>query len=264
MSQSGPASIVQVATQAWRDAFRIFRAMGPLVAVTAALAVLFAFVWGEALQAVDLKNLSKLQSIGLPILSEAASNFILAPLIIAVYRFILLDESTETYRFVGRDRRSWRFFLYLMLLSLALGLFRLVALLVSDPAQFSALGVIVFISVFIAYAIFDARTTILFPALAIDVANANVRASFHDSRRHFWRITLVKLCTVAPILISTEILGLWWRIRAGGHENTPLLLLVLAALSPILATAAAAAASQLYRDYADQLTPPPALTPNRL
>jgi hypothetical protein len=263
MSPSGPASIVQVATQAWRDAFRIFRAMGPLVAVTAALAVLFAFLWAEALQAIDLKNLSKLQSLGLPVLSEAASNFILTPLVIAVYRFILLGESTTTYRLVGRDRRSTRFFLYLMLLSLALGVFRLVALLVSDPAQVSASGVIAFIAVFIAYAIFDARTTILFPALAIDVASANVKASFHDSRRHFWRITLVKLCTVAPILISTEILGLWWRIRAGGAENTPLLLLVLAALSPILATAAAAAASQLYRDYADKLKPPPALIPDR-
>jgi hypothetical protein len=263
MSQSGPASIVQVATQAWRDAFRFFRAMGPLVAVTAALAVLFAFVWGEALQAVDLQNLSKVQSLVLPILSEAASNFILAPLIIAVYRFILLDEPTTFYRPVGRDRRSWRFFLYLMLLSLALGVFRLVALLVSDPAQFSALGVIVFISAFIAYSVFDARTTLLFPALAIDVVSADVKASFHDSRRHFWRITLVKLCTVAPILISTEILSLWWRIRAGGQENTPLLLLVLAALSPILATAAAAAASQLYRDYAVELTPAPTLIPDR-
>ena len=206
MSQSGPASIVQVATQAWRDAFRFFEQWGPFVAVTAALAVLFAFVWGEVLQAVDLKNLSKVQSLLLPILSEAASNFILAPLIIAVYRFLLLGESAAFYHPAGRDRRSWRFFLYLMLLSLALGVFRLVALLVSDPNQFSALGVIVFISAFIAYAVFDARTTLLFPALSIDVAGADVKASFHDSRRHFWRITLVKLCTVAPILISTEIL----------------------------------------------------------
>ena len=264
MSQSAVAPIIQVATQAWRDTLRVLRAMGPLVAVTAALAVLFAFVWGEALQAVDLKNLSKLQTIGLPIVSEAASNFILAPLIIAVYRFILLDKSTATYRLVGRDRRSWRFFLYLMLLSLALGVFRLVALLVSDPAQFSALGVIVFISVFVAYAIFDARTTMLFPALAIDVPGANVTTAFHDSRRHFWRISLVKLCTVAPILIATEILSLWWTIHAGAKADSSFLLLVLAALSPILATAAAAAASQLYRDYADQLTPPPALTPDRL
>ena len=263
MSPSGPRPIVQVATQAWLDAFKVFRAMGPLVAVTSALAVLFAFVWGEALQAVDLKNLSKTQSLVLPIFGEAASNFILAPLIIAAYRFILLDESTASYRLVGRDRRSWRFFLYLMLLSLALGVFRLVALLVSDPAQFSALGVIVFVSAFIAYAVFDARTTLLFPALAIDVASADVKTAFRDSRRHFWRITLVKLCTVAPILISTEILGLWWRIRAGGEENTPLLLLVLAALSPILATAAAAAASQLYRDYGDQLIPPRVLIPDR-
>jgi hypothetical protein len=262
MSQTGPASIVQVATQAWRDAFRIFRVMGPLVAVTAALSVLFAFVWGEALQAVDLKNLSKLQSIGLPILSEAASNFILTPLVIAVYRFILLGESTATYRPVGRDRRSTRFFLYLMLLSLALGLFRVVAMLVSDPEKFSAFGVIAFLAVFVAYAIFDARTTILFPALAIDVAGADVKTAFHDSRRHFWRITLVKLCTLAPLLISTEVLGLWWKIRAGAPQNAPFLL-VMAALSPIFATAVAAAASQLYRDYADELTPPPALIPDR-
>ena len=263
MSQSAPAPILQVAKQAWRDTFAILRAMGPLVAVTAALAVLFAFLWAEALQAIDLGNLSKLQSLVLPILSEAASNFILAPLVIAVYRFILLGESTATYRPVGRDRRSTRVFLYLMLLSLALGLFRLVALLVSDPEKFSAFGVIAFLAVFIAYAIFDARTTILFPALAIDVAGADVKTAFHDSRRHFWRITLVKLCTLAPLLISTEVLGLWWRIRSGGAENTPFLLLVLAALSPILATAVAAAASQLYRDYADELTPPPALIPDR-
>jgi hypothetical protein len=37
----------------------------------------------------------------------------------------------------------------------------------------------------------------------------------------------------------------------------------MAALSPIFATAVAAAASQLYRDYADELTPPPALIPDR-
>ncbi len=232
MSQSGPAPSFRLRPRPGAMLSEFSARWAPSSAVTAALAVLFAFVWGEALQAVDLKNLSKLQSIGLPIVSEAASNFILTPLIIAVYRFILLDESTATYRFVGRDRRSWRFFLYLMLLSLALGLFRLVALLGSDPAQFSALGVVVFIAVFIAYAIFDARTTILFPALAIDVAHADVKTAFHDSRRHFWRISLVKLCTIAPILIATEILSLWWTIHAGANANSSFLLLALAALSP--------------------------------
>jgi hypothetical protein len=263
MSQSGAAPIVQVAIQAWRDVLKVLRAMGPLVAVTAALAVLFAFLWAEALQAIDLRNLTKPQSLGLPILSEAASNFILTPLVIAVYRFILLGQTTSSYRLVGRDRRSWRFFLYLMLLSLALGLFRLVALLVSDPEKFSAFGVIVFIAVFIAYAIFDARTTILFPALAIDVPGADVKAAFHDSRRHFWRISLVKLGALAPILITTEILGLWWKLHAGANTNSTFPILVLAGLSPVLATAAATAASQLYRDYADQLTPPSQLIPNR-
>ena len=89
-----------------------------------------------------------------------------------------------------------------------------------------------------------------------------MKTAFHDSRRHFWRITLVKLCTLAPLLISTEVLGLWWKIRAGAPQNAPFLL-VMAALSPIFATAVAAAASQLYRDYADELTPPPALIPER-
>ena len=202
MSQSGPAPIVQVATQAWRDAFRVFRAMGPLVAVTAALAVLFAFVWAEALQAVDLKNLSKLQSLVPPVLSEAASNFILTPLVIS--RLSLHPARRNNSDLPPRlpHKRSWRFFLYLMLLSLALGVFRLVALLVSDPAQFSAFGVIASISAFIAYAVFDARTTLLFPALAIDVASANIKASFHDSRRHFWRITLIKLCTRSTPILS--------------------------------------------------------------
>ena len=88
---------------------------------------------------------------------------------------------------------------------------------------------------------------------------ADVKTAFHDSRRHFWRISLVKLCTVAPILIATEILSLWWTIHAGANADSSFLLLALAALSPILATAAAAAASQLYRDYADELTPPPSL-----
>jgi len=254
MAASMDLPIIETALQGWRDAAAAREKMPTLfwiaIAIMIALAILHVLLGG-------LSFFSFIVSV----IFGLAQALALTPLAIAVHRFVLLDEARDAYDFAPGDPRFQKFFLFTIGLEILGAIPLIVSFLFAFIASF--LSSIVLLVLAIGTAIITVRCAILFPSIAIDSPSADWRNAMEDTKGHSWRVFLVLLCTVLPVVVIQVVLGAL--VVALFFGNWLLSSLVLALIIPVITVftvaAMAASASRLFAAYADRLGRPSNLYP---
>jgi len=210
MAERGRLPIMRGVVLAYRDLGRVARAMPRLVGVV--LVILLTF---NLLELVIPRFVFELP------LAEfvfgAARGFMLTPFLIAVHRFIILDEVTPHYSLALREKRFLRFFAWTLVpaLVLAAGGFVQTLLTAAElPARAVSLGggVALIVGLFVIL-----RLLILFPAIAVDAPGASARNAFADSKGFFWDMFFICLLAVLPLVVLTMLLViLEWPLELRG------------------------------------------------
>lgn len=169
----------------------------------------------------------------------------LAPLAVAVHRFVLLGERASLLPLKPAGR-VLHFAGWMIVLGLLSSLPDLIA--VPKPSAAAATWKL---AIAIAAAVAATRLVLVFPAVAVGVGTTPLSLSWHKTRWQFWRITAVLLLTVA---VAQSLAGcmLLLAVRlapaamARMNQVTPLLYAIIAGIDVALG---AAAASWLFAGY---------------
>jgi hypothetical protein len=242
----------------YRDVVRVLRAMPWLACV--ALLVLLAtstadFVIARYVPLGPITQFLKEASL------RVAESFFLTPILIAVHRFIILDQRTERYVIEPRHPRFERFFVWSLLIwvftasmsYVVLPLARVdSSLMTSFTITLIAFGAIVFVSL---------RLTILFPAIAVDAPGATVSNAFADSQGHVLGILFISLVATIPVAAYIFIVGtlLASTKAATGLRAESYVVVVLGASAQLIGyVLLVAMASRVFQALADRVLRAPA------
>ncbi len=246
-------SIPDAAIRAYTDVWRAAGAMRTL-ALYAVLIILAALVVEELIppRLIDGFAIGTL----LDFLIDCGRSFCLTPIIIAIHRFIILDDVTPSYALDPAEPGFMPFFGWLVALSL------LTTLVFSVPELAIAVGGSVLVAtgievvVLMAVLIVVMRLTVLFPAIAVGARNANAKAAFADTKGHAWKIFAIFLLTLLPVAVVS--LAISWLLGPGiRNTGSPLAvanLIVIAVIRTAVTFLYAAIASRIFEKYADHVS----------
>jgi hypothetical protein len=241
-------SVTRIALDGWRLSFRALVAL-PRLALSAFVLILLCTIAFEH----DHPDPMPLDWSGVRLNFATAAEqvvlaCILASVLIAVHRFIILDERI--------DRSVWRLppiyprFLAYFLLLQCLGLPALLLFAVIGPDFFGLLVVLV-----IPYWLFNIfvifRTMLLFPALAIGAPAASWRCAWLDSRGYTLRFLLTSIVAMLPLILIEVIPQLVYRFRSMPHQLQTVSGSVVWLIEYVVG---AVIASRFFQIYADKLT----------
>ncbi len=182
----------------YRDLARLMTAMRPVM--------LSAFLILVAISAVAEfvpKRLWDQQLTGsvLGLVQNAIEALLLAPVFIAIHRFVVLDEITRAYALPVGARNFWRFAGWLFALKVLTGLpidFLGVLQLLNASLVATSLAFVVALIAAIAVAL---RLTVLLPALAVEAPGATSAHAWADSRGQVLRLFALFFLALVPWLI---------------------------------------------------------------
>ena len=188
-------------TTGYRDALNAAATLRVL-AVYAVLIVVLINAVGFMLPRQETGDVALSTILGLVV--SAVQNFFLTPIMIAVHRFILLDEVMPRYVLEPQRPVFRAFFGWLMALSA-------LTLLTSALTSIAELPAVTLAALFLAGTIFMIVVTthlaILFPAIAVEAPGAGgahaLANAWADSRGHTWRIFLIFLLASLPVVAVT-------------------------------------------------------------
>jgi hypothetical protein len=182
---------------AYREWRRMLSALRPLV-INAFLIVL-------AISALDQfipARLADQEFFGTAItLAEAAVRaFLLTPILVAIHRFVILDEITKTYAVPLGEPAFRRFFAWLFTFEVLAGfpldfLGALQALNVSFAASTAG-----FVAALVVTVVLMVRLSILPPAIAVDAPGARLGAALEDTKGCALRIFAIFFIAIVPWL----------------------------------------------------------------
>lgn len=130
-------------------------------------------------------------------------NFYLTPIFIAIHRFIVRGEITPRYELRPGEARFRSYFGWTAALTLASMLPALIGLRAGASVVANTLALILMI----AFLVVSVRLLILFPAIALDAPGAHWQNALADSRGRFWRIFVLVLMTILPLLVGGMLLS---------------------------------------------------------
>jgi len=199
MSAPKPPVFQTVAT-AYGDVGRVIHAMPVLVGSTIAILMAFNLASLFLLPSTSRGNLVSLDDLIL-LAGGAVQSFLVTPFLIAVHRFILLQQVAAGYSLAPTEPRFLRFFGWSVAIT---------ALSMAPAAIQSWLGalgfheavggilslVLVVLCVFLTF-----RLTILFPAIAVDATGATAANAYADSKGCVWRIFFIFALAVFPFVV---------------------------------------------------------------
>jgi len=264
MTAGEKPEIFDTAEQGWRDALAVFARMPILVA--AAFVILLAphllrLFFLEAptvgLNRGDLLR-ALLSNFAIYVLVSAVQAFLLAPVAIAVHRFVLLGEVTQTDA-IGFSPRVARFFIFAVLFMLLMSAPGTLASIVAVAIGASSIMVSFILTTMVV--VIALQALILFPAIAVDAPGARWRNAMADSWPHVIRIFLIMLVTAIPMIgLGLALPDLILRIdfdrvvpSASGYIVSFLLGVVTALIATFELAAFAAVASRLFAAFANRL-----------
>jgi hypothetical protein len=188
--------IFRAATEAYRDAARVFGAMRMLVlcAMLVALAVSVA----EDMVPQSIWKTEITASL-LAFVLGVAKSFCLTPILIAIHRFIILDEVTQGYRLDLEDPAFLPFFGWLVALSILGSLIFWVQAALTTIGLPLLVVLAVTLAVLLAVLVVWIRLTVLFPALAVRAQGANFESAMADSKGRFFYIFAIFLLALLPM-----------------------------------------------------------------
>lgn len=193
-------SIWPSAVRGYRDAWRALLAMPALAG--AAFVIGLAEKW--AFQSLPTSPLELDVSRPLKTTISLVASFWRVPILIAVHRFVLLQEVTPRYRLDLSDPRFRRFLGWFLTVGLVAQLTGWLGALARPANPGVGLGNVGWLVLSIILAIvgffFVMRLTILFPAIAVDAPGATWRSAYEDTRGHVSRIFGIILLAMLPVL----------------------------------------------------------------
>jgi hypothetical protein len=166
---------------------------------------------------------------------------------VSVHRFILLRETTETLRPLGR-RYAWAFALWLV----ALGLLAILL----DIGMPHILGFLLSIAVIIV----DVRLSLLFPAVAIGATSGDVveriQTSWRRTNGKGWKLFWAGIVAIIPLLLIIVVFVLAGIVLSSFTDASSIFLkwgtlLILGAVGVVAPMCGAAVASLAYRAALD-------------
>jgi hypothetical protein len=246
--------VFQTVTTAYRDVGRVIQAMPVLTGTMIAILIAFNLA---SLFFLPVPSLGGFLSLGDLILfaAGAVQSFLLTPFLIAVHRFILLDQVTGQYALAPQEPRFFRFFGWsLVITSLSLFPAAMQSWLgvLGSPEAFTGILTLV-IMVLCFFVTF--RLTILFPAIAIDAPGATAANAYADSKGNVWRIFFIFFLTILPFVLLA--LGLFFLgLISTSRDISPLRIAgqILTAIIGVPAYALfVAVASRLFQALGDRL-----------
>ena len=252
MTAAGRLPVIAVVVMGYRDLVRVMRTLRSTV-IIALLLVL-------AVRVAELTILAQLKQV--PVLGVVVSlavgavrGFLLTPFLIAVHRFVILDEITRGYVLDVHDPRFFQFFVWSLALTVfAIGALILMALLALVAALSVTIGVLVEIAVIAFAMIVMLRLTILFPAIAVDAPGANAPNAFADTKGHVLAIFLIFFVAFLPptgIYLAISVL-----FGTIGDPSSLIATIVTTALSALTLPLFVALASRIFQTLADRLLSP--------
>lgn len=192
-------SIPQAISLVYRDLKAVADAMPRLAIMVLALVISFDVL--EELVAPRGRG----ETMALPLaifVFGLAQTLLLTPYLIAVHRFVILGEAARAYVFAPRDPRNQLYFLWWAAFSVV-AVAPVFVPVASGPAETSGrMAGTMLLVYFIAVMIAGLRLTTLFPAIAIDAPDATWRAALAASKGHVWRIFLIGLATLLPVMVA--------------------------------------------------------------
>ena len=250
--------VIGTAVIAWGDAFRAIGAM-PVVAGIAFALVLATSV---ASFAIIPDPYALVGSPWLPVVSIGSSivqAVLLAPLAIAVHRFVLLGETTNRYPLEPGSSRYLRFVGFAILVKILWLIPSTIESLIpgaeNNPAVTAGLGIVV-LALFITVIIIVVRRAILFPAIAIDAPGATWSKAGLDTKGISWRVAFIFFLTALPLLVIGG--PLYWLLLTPQAQPSTASWLFFSVIGAVIGVPAlcafAAAASHIYRARADVMT----------
>ena len=191
--------------------------------------------------------------------------FLLTPYLIAVHRFIVLNEAGQRYALAPAEQRFQLFFLWSMVLSLMYWLpsFAMSGLS-KEPAVIFLAGIAtIVVLLLIATTIISLRLVILFPAIAVDAPGATWRNAMADTKGNAWRILFVSLLAALPIIVTVIVVAVIGASigLTSGKETSALAWLITAGVvdgvvGVIAVTLAVVIASRFYRELGKRVNQP--------
>jgi hypothetical protein len=238
----GRVPVFRAIRLAYSDVFRVVRAMPRLVGMVTAILLAF-----TAVQTVVPQ--STLEYPPLAFALSVVSAFLLASYLIAVHRFILIDEATQDYALAPQEPRFLRFFGWWVALSaipICATLARNFLMLLGLPNGVALIGtaIITFVGVFI-----GARLIILFPAVAVEAPGAGASNAFADTKGYFWNIFFIVFPAMLPLIVLVALWVFLSRLSPSGATSA----LSTKALDVIFLTIFALVAYTLYIAIASRL-----------
>jgi len=207
---------------AWPSVIVAFRKMMPLFLSAGVLYAIFGIAERWILDRFvpvtdglsDVVRFFVAEAIALP--EIAAKALLLAPVAVAVHRFVLLDEVSQGFTALRqpclRNFVIWTFCVQLALNSVAI--FGAVA----DISIFPFLAWIALFALFV-------RTLLIFPAVAIEVpaasASDRIEASLTSSRGLFWKTIFAVVVSVLPLILVEYVPDIVAALMGRLHDMHP-------------------------------------------
>lgn len=244
-------AIVRTLVAAYGAWWRLLAAMWPMILsafiVILAISIVASYVprhWEEHLAG---------EAFGL--VQSAVWAFLLAPIVIAIHRFVILDEITPTYTF-GIGKPAFRmFFGWLFALEVLAGL-PLDLLGFLEALNWSLLATILSVlAVLVIVAGVSLRLTILLPAIAVEAPGATPSRAIADSKGQALRLLALFLLAILPWL-ALEFFGillLGRRVQIPGAPPAIIFLVVGCVMKTIILSIAAVIASYAFMILAAQV-----------
>jgi len=191
-----PLPILRGVTLAYEDVWRV-------LGVTRTL-MLYALLIVLAFKVIDNIVLSRAMNGGLTgtvlgFAIAAAQSFCLTPIMIAIHRFIILDEVTTAYAVDPSEPSFIAFFGWWMAVSLLIPLVIAVSALlqVFGFSAGAAIGPTMMVTIVVIILLL--RLAILFPAIAVGVRGATAGDALADSKGHVFAIFLIFALALLPL-----------------------------------------------------------------
>ena len=254
--------IIGTAVMGWRDGLGAINAMPAVAGLTLLILLVISALSAQLMPGPAPVGLEVLLIVE-GIIAGIIQAFAVAPLAIAVHRYVLLGEVTPRYALDPSSSRYLRFVGFAILanfLMAAPGL--IMALTTATAGESTAVtamaGVLTTVFTIIAVIVI-LRRAILFPAIAVDAPGASWSNARNDTMGNSWRVAFILLCVMLPV-IALSLLPyflLMWPPREATAGGRIAFAIVSALLQIVSICTLAAVASHLFRALADRLAVPP-------
>ncbi len=185
---------------------------------------------------------------GLIIVIHLVQAFLLTPFLIAIARFIILDEVARRYALEPRNPRFRRSYMWL----LALGLCETAASALAEPWLPPGVYLLV---IFPLAVIVGLPFIILIPAIAVDAPGATVSNGFADIKGHALDVLLVFVVAATPLAVVELLASSLRGLRHGGIVwlSETLVIAEVALLQSMFMILFAAIASRVFQALAHRV-----------